>query len=142
MKLVGIRIRCSGEEYVRRIPEAFATLKSRLHEIGEPVEPSRQIGAYVAGDYSDEEDGYWACVEVNAVGKVPEGMVALTVPAQKYAAVPHRGSAEEVGNTYENLHGWIEKQGLVRNPRAWHLEISNWGGADLELFDTLEEKTF
>ncbi|MGZ9583699.1 GyrI-like domain-containing protein [Paenibacillus marinisediminis] len=144
MKLVGIRVVCSGDQYVHEIPKATLTLKERLTEIQNAVIPSRLIGAFVVGDYSEEEDGYWACVEVSEISLVPEGMVSLVVPKQKYAVLTHQGPNVEIRNTYEKLHAWIEANNLERLHRAWHLEISSeWGNgetSDLEvdLYDTIK----
>ncbi|MGM1048095.1 MAG: GyrI-like domain-containing protein [Bacillota bacterium] len=143
-KLVGIRVVCPSDQYVIEIPRASYELKERLNEINDVVSPARLIGAFVVGDFSEEEDGYWVCVEVNEIRKVPEGMVSLVVPKQKYAVKRHKGSNYEIRNTYEKLHKWIEENGLERLQRSWHLEISDeWGykemkDIEVDLYDTIQ----
>ncbi|GAA0358445.1 GyrI-like domain-containing protein [Bacillus horti] len=144
MMLVGIRVVCPGDQYVNEIPKATLRLKERLSEIENKESPARLIGAFIAGDYSDEEDGYWVCVEVNDVSQIPEGMVYIVVPKQSYAVVKHKGPNTEIRNTYERLHRWMEEQNLERFHKAWHLEIfEDWGVTDLskievDLYDTIK----
>ncbi|GAA0134883.1 hypothetical protein YSY43_17230 [Paenibacillus sp. YSY-4.3] len=143
-KLVGIRVVCPGDEYVSEIPRAAVQLKERLSEIKEVVHPARLIGAFVAGDFSEEEDGYWVCVEVNDIQEVPAGMVSIVVPGQKYVVLRHTGPNTEIRNSYEQLHRWIAENQLERLPRAWHLEITEeWGQEGTidvvtDLYDTIK----
>lgn len=144
MKLVGLRVICEGDRYVIEIPKASINLKDRLNEIKGILTPARLVGAYVVGDYSDDEDGYWVCIEVKEHDEVPDGMVAITIPPQRYAVIRHEGPNSEIRNTYEKLHRWIEENGIERIHRAWHLEISDvWGNreqneVEVDLYDTIK----
>ncbi|WGU96455.1 GyrI-like domain-containing protein [Paenibacillus dendritiformis] len=144
MKLVGLRVVCPGDQYVNEIPKASFVLKERLNEINGALNPVRLIGAFIVGDYSEEEDGYWVCVEVNDISLVPEGMVSVVVPKQRYAVIRHKGPNYEIRNTYEKLHHWIEENKLERLQRSWHLEISDeWGHKEkkiieVDLYDTIK----
>lgn len=144
MKLIGIRVVCPGDQYVYEIPKASHALKERLNEIRNVVSPARVVGAFIAGDFTEEEDGYWVCVEVNEVRDVPKGMVSLLVPKQKYAVITHTGTKHEIRNTYELLHKWIKDNGFERIRRSWHLEIAEeWGKKDvgeehIDLYDTIK----
>lgn len=143
-RLVGIRVVCSGDQYANEIPIASLKLKERLNEIHDVINPAKLVGAFIAGDFSEEEDGYWVCVEVNEIRQVPEGMVSLIVPKQKYAVMRHNGPNYEIRNTYEELHHWIKENHYERLQRAWHLEISDvWGMKDItnietDLYDTIK----
>ena len=142
-RLVGLRVVCPGDQYVNEIPKASFKLKERLNEI-DVISPVRLVGAFIAGDYSEEEDGYWVCVEVDEIRQVPEDMVSLIVPQQKYAVIRHKGPNYAIRHTYEKLHHWIEENNLERWHRAWHLEISDeWGIKDVtnievDLYDTIK----
>ncbi|OPA75358.1 AraC family transcriptional regulator [Paenibacillus selenitireducens] len=144
MKLVGLRVVCPGDQYVNEIPKASLVLKERLNEINDVVRPIRLIGAFFVGDFSEEEDGYWVCVEVNTSIQIPEGMVSVVVPKQKYAVIRHNGSYSDIRNTYEKLHHWIEENKLERLQKSWHLEISDeWGhkeinNIEVDLYDTIK----
>ncbi|MDF2645879.1 MAG: transcription activator effector binding protein [Paenibacillus sp.] len=143
-KLVGIRVLCPGDQYVKEIPNASCVLKERLNEINDAVSPVRLFGAFIVEDCSEEEDGYWVCVEVNEIRQVPKGMVSLVVPKQKYAVKRHKGPNYEIRDTYEKLHKWIEENKFERLRSAWHLEISNeWGSKEIndieiDLYDSIK----
>lgn len=144
MGLVGLRVVCDGDQYVKEIPKAANLLKSRLHEIQEVLSPVRLVGAFIAGDYSEAEDGYWVCVEVKDVVEVPEGMVSIMIPAQRYAVIRHSGPNHEIRQTYETLHKWMRENEYERKLRAWHLEITEeWevldaSNVEVDLYDTIQ----
>lgn len=144
MNLVGIRVICPGDQYVHEIPRASVIFKERLNEISGVVQPARLIGAFFVEDLTEEEDGYWVCVEVNDITAVPDGMVSVVVPKQKYAVQRHKGPNYEVRNTYEELHNRIKENKHERLLRSWHLEISDeWGDGDanhieVDLYDTIK----
>ncbi|MEF7439844.1 GyrI-like domain-containing protein [Paenibacillus lautus] len=144
MNLVGIRVVCPGDQYVHEIPKASVIFKERLNEISGVVQPARLIGAFFVEDLTEEEDGYWVCVEVNDITAVPDGMVSVVVPKQKYAVQRHKGPNYEVRNTYEELHNRIKENKHERLLRSWHLEISDeWGDGDanhieVDLYDTIK----
>ncbi|MFJ5770399.1 GyrI-like domain-containing protein [Psychrobacillus sp. NPDC093180] len=123
MKLVGLRVQCPGDQYINEISKASMELQQRINEIKQVINPSFQIGAFVVDNTTDEEDGYWVCVEVKEYENIPEGMVVLTVPSQKYGAIRHTGFNNMIRNSYETLHKWIEEKGLKRLKDKWHLEI-------------------
>ncbi|UVI30854.1 effector binding domain-containing protein [Paenibacillus spongiae] len=129
LKLVGLRVICkNGGEYKTEIPKAAAELKRRIGDIDSKTEPQRMIGVFVPGDYSQQEDGYWVCVQVDDVASVPEGMTSLIVPPQSYAVTLHKGRIDMIFRTYELLHHWIAEHGYERIQRSWHLEIyEQWG---------------
>ena len=141
MKLVGFRVQCPGDQYINEIPKASMELQQRINEIKQVINPSFQIGAFVVDNNTDEEDGYWVCVEVKEYENIPEGMVVLTVPSQKYGAIRHTGSNNMIRNSYETLHKWIEEKGLKRLKDKWHLEIYySWQdpiNVDVLLLDTV-----
>ncbi|MDI2586668.1 GyrI-like domain-containing protein [Psychrobacillus sp. NEAU-3TGS] len=141
MKLVGLRVQCLGDQYINEIPKASMELQQRIDEIKQVINPSFQIGAFVVDNTTDEEDGYWVCVEVKEYENIPEGMVVLTVPSQKYGAIRHTGSNNMIRNSYETLHKWIEEKGLKRLKDKWHLEIYySWQdpkNVDVLLLDTV-----
>lgn len=143
-KLVGLRVVCDGDQYVNEIPKASDVLRERLDQIRDVLNPEQMVGAFVVGDCSDEEDGYWVCVEVQEYCEIPNGMVTLTIPAQRYAVIKHIGPNYEIRKTYELLHKWTEEQGFERILNSWHLEISDMSmnefknDIEIELYDTIK----
>lgn len=142
LKLVGFRVLCPGDQYIKEIPKASKQLSDRLGEIKNVVNPSLQYGAFVVETDSNENDGYWVCVEVTGFKEVPEGMVTLTIPSQNYAVIRHCGSNVLIRDTYHLLHQWVESNGYQRLKDKWHLEIfHDWSdpdNLDMELLDTVD----
>ncbi|MCH1626441.1 GyrI-like domain-containing protein [Ferdinandcohnia quinoae] len=143
LKLVGIRVVCPGDQYVLEIPRASKLLDERKNEIKHVINPTKQIGAFVAGDdCPEEEDGYWVCFEVKEYEEIPQGMVVLTVPPQKYAVLRHKGPNHKIREAYGQLHNWIEENGFTRERDKWHLELfHSWEDVmniDVELLETIE----
>ncbi|GEN52339.1 GyrI-like domain-containing protein [Halobacillus faecis] len=127
-KLVGFRVVCNDMKgYGKEIPEASMALERRKSEIKQLLEPVKLIGAFKAGEISEGDDGYWVCFEVHEFEDIPEGMVRLVVPAQKYAILNFNGHASEIFHVYTHLHQWINDNGYKRVPDQWSLEIySKW----------------
>lgn len=127
-KLVGYRVVCSDiTGYGQEIPKASLLLEQRKGEIMHLVEPVHLIGAFKVTELSDEDDGYWVCYEVNEFEMIPEGMVCLMVPTQKYAVLHFKGHASQIYHVYTQLHEWINENGYKRLPEEWTIEIySKW----------------
>ncbi|MFD2640215.1 GyrI-like domain-containing protein [Piscibacillus salipiscarius] len=131
-KLVGFRVVCNDMAgYGEKIPKASMLLEQRKGEIKHLVEPVKLIGAFMAAESTEDEDGYWVCFEVNDFEDLPEGMVSLIVPKQKYAVLNFKGHASEIFHVYSHLHNWIDENGYQRKPNKWTLEIYNsWSGKE------------
>ncbi|WP_331000824.1 GyrI-like domain-containing protein [Radiobacillus kanasensis] len=143
LKLVGFRVLCPGDQYIKEIPKATWNLEERVSEIKHVIHPIRQIGAFVVDNETDEEDGYWVCVEVKEFEDVPADMVTLVIPAQRYAAFRYNGPNHKIMHeAYGELHKWMEKKNLKRLENKWHLEVFfSWKdieNVDIELLDTVE----
>ncbi|UOQ92734.1 GyrI-like domain-containing protein [Halobacillus shinanisalinarum] len=127
-KLVGFCVLCNDTAgYGQEIPKAFMTLERRKDEIKQLVEPVKLIGSFKASETSKEEDGYWVCYEVHDFEEIPERMVSLVVPSQKYGVLNFKGQSSEIYKVYTYLHQWIGENGYNRVPDKWTLEIySKW----------------
>ncbi|QQZ09910.1 GyrI-like domain-containing protein [Heyndrickxia vini] len=139
--LVGFRVLCSGDQYTNEISKTSLRLNTRMSEIKHVINPSQQVGAFVVENSSDDEDGYWICFEVSKYEDIPNDMVTLTIPSQKYAVLRHRGSNVEIMNAYQDLHLWMKENNYRRQKEKWHIErFYNWidpKNVDVELFDTI-----
>ncbi|MGP4059518.1 GyrI-like domain-containing protein [Halobacillus sp. H74] len=126
--LVGFRVVCDDmTDYGQEIPEASLSLVRRKSEIKQLVKPVNLIGAFKAAETTEEDDGYWVCFEVHEFEDIPDGMVKLVVPSQKYAVLNFNGHASEIFKVYTHLHKWIGENGYKRVPEKWSLEIySKW----------------
>ncbi|WP_245604612.1 GyrI-like domain-containing protein [Paucisalibacillus globulus] len=141
LKLVGFRVLCQGEQYMVEIPKAVIELERRVSEIRHAI-PSVQIGAFVVETEKEEKDGYWICVEVEQYEDIPDGMVTLTIPSQRYATWHHNGPNIEIMGAYNKLHNWMLTNKYRRLTDRWHLEVyydwRNPSDIDVVLLDTIE----
>ncbi|MBN8192970.1 GyrI-like domain-containing protein [Bacillus sp. NTK074B] len=140
VRLVGFRVLCPGEKYVEEIPKAAMRLKERTEEIRNALQPSQQIGAFVVEESSPEEDGYWIGLQVSEFSNIPSDMTTLTIPPHRYATILHQGPNDQIRNSYEELHKWINEKGYTRSTQSWNLEIyENQNPLDVrvELYDAI-----
>ncbi len=57
---------------------------------------------------------YTACVEVDSLDRIPDGMVGFTIPAATYARFTHQGHIKTIGATFDAIfQEWLPKSGLV-----------------------------
>ncbi|MFT0603863.1 GyrI-like domain-containing protein [Bacillus cereus] len=142
MKLVGFRVLCPGDQFIKEIPKTSMLLNKRINEIKQVMNPSIQVGAFVVNECSNEKEGYWVCVQVKGYKDIPKGMVMLTVPPQKYPVLKYKGPNTNIMSAYNDLHKWVEKKGYSRSLTKWHLEIyHSWEDPKelvVELLDTVE----
>jgi predicted transcriptional regulator YdeE len=141
LKLVGFRVLCPGNQYVDEIPKASVQLSARLTEIKNVVNPALQYGAFVVENESENEDGYWVCVEVKDYSDIPQDMEFLMIPSQDYAVARYEGSNHKISDAYSELHNWIKAKDYKRLTDKWHLEIfHSWRDTEnivVELLDTV-----
>jgi len=67
---------------------------------------------------------YMACVEVNNLNTIPDGMEGQIIEKQTYAVFTHKGSLDKLGETCNYIWGvWLPKSG------------HKYGAIDFELYD-------
>ena len=142
IKLVGYRVQCPGDQFVIEIPRVAALLNSRIGDIPKTVDSTIQWGAFIVEGCSADDDGYWIGIEVSEYEEIPDGMVGLTIPPQRYAMMRHKGSNHSIRGSYEVLHKWIKDCGYTRLKNKSHLErYDSWKekyNVDMVLLDTIE----
>lgn len=93
-----------------RIPELWTRFVARLDEIRHR-RGADTYGVCLDADPAAGEDagfGYMACVEVERIEAVPDGMMALTVPAGCYAVFTHEGHISRLKDTVKQIWGsWL-----------------------------------
>lgn len=104
----------------REIPKLWEQFVKRIHEIPHQVKP----GSFVCPCHDRVTDfTCYIAVEVSEAENVPDGMLALTVPTQRYAVFTHRGSIRNVPATYQRAWKWIEKMGYRKDHSTLGLEV-------------------
>jgi AraC family transcriptional regulator len=67
---------------------------------------------FVPPDGDSGSFGYLAAVEIAADAELQADMVELTIPAHRYAVVPHTGHVTELGDTIRALtEEWLPESG-------------------------------
>jgi AraC family transcriptional regulator len=93
-----------------RIPEIWSRFAPRMHEVPKRV-GQRSYGVCLENAGDDAETGcftYVAGVEVSQIEHVPDGMIAVTVPANTYAVFTHRGHVSQIKDTFGRALGqWL-----------------------------------
>lgn len=106
---IGTKHSCPTEKNPVEIPKAIDDLKRRLEEI--PHRTGKGFIIHVPQE-SDESPTWYVTAEVSELTDiVPDHMVALTIPEQRYVTHTHNGSAIQLGQTYSLLHTWILENG-------------------------------
>jgi AraC family transcriptional regulator len=109
------------------IPELWGRFVPRIHEV-----PHRR-GLHTLGVCVDADPGtvdevgftYVAGVEVERVDALPDGMLVITVPANTYAVLTHRGHISRLPDTVKHVWGrWLPASGYHHVPAP-----------DFELYD-------
>lgn len=142
LKLVGFRVLCAEDQYAKEIPKTSMILTNRQNEIKNAINKEIQYGAFIVDTHAESEDGYWVAVAVDKFENIPDGMVTLRIPPQRYATATYHGSNKGIFEAYEQLHKWTFEQGFNRLRDKWHLEMyKSWqdqANLEVELLDTIE----
>jgi predicted transcriptional regulator YdeE len=106
------------------MPLAINTLKSRLDEIHNRTGD----GIMTYGFEGIEHGGcIWnVAAEVSLIENIPEGMVPIEFPEMQYAHYHYSGSINDIGNAYNELFDWINKNGDSGNGGSM---IERWGNS-------------
>lgn len=142
LKVVGIS--WSGTySQLNNIPELFDVMKERIDEVPNQTKDSVLIAPFHS---RETELTYYVTTPVEKLEDVPEGMVGFTIPRKNYVYSSHKGSLDEVENTYREMLVWMQEYGYDLDDHALSLEIFNQtslkndGSLHLELY--LPVKTY
>jgi predicted transcriptional regulator YdeE len=101
------------------IPKLFDQFAAREKEI-----VNQKDNKYICPFHDRKTDfTYYVTVEVDSFDHVPEGMVSLELPEQKYAFASYHGPAKEVEQAYINIFNWLRENGYEKDYSALSLEI-------------------
>lgn len=105
-----------------KIPKLWRTFGPRIAEIENVSDQKTSYG--LTNTYQEGKSfTYIACVEVNQVNKIPDGMVSVTVPQQQYVVFPNNLA------TYRKVYLGMRKKWIPEN--GYKLTM----GPEYELYD-------
>lgn len=102
------------------IPHLWKEFVKRVDEIPDQMRP----GVFISPCHDRVTD--FTCyigVQVKSAEKIPDGMLALTIPSQRYAVFLHRGPMDTVPSTYQKARAWIQKLGYEKDYSTLSLEV-------------------
>jgi len=107
-QVIGIEVVAPWRDLWTEVPRAWQQLRARVVEIAHRT-------SEVLLDVSVEERaGVYRQVvgaEVSTLEFVPEGMVGLEVPAQRYLHFRHEGPLEAIAESFGAMYAWGREQG-------------------------------
>lgn len=91
-----------------------------------------------SSEYDDQTPfDYIAGSPVTSFADVPEGMIAHTISKGKYTSFIHKGSLENLPETYDYIYGeWLNKSEYIyenRDQLEWYDLLFKYGEQDSEL---------
>jgi AraC family transcriptional regulator len=98
-----------------QISALWGRFAPRMGEVPGRTEPRVSYGVCAPDESAGTEPGFYytASVAVDAMSKPPAGMVAIDLPAARYAVVTHTGPIAAIGATWDSAHRvWIPEAGL------------------------------
>ncbi len=116
-----IGMRYFGENKNQEIKKLWDIFLPRQESIKSRINHAISYGICfpVEGDNNDAAFEYIAAVEVSDFQDIPEEMVGKTIPTRKYAVFIHKGSVNNIPETYQAIYAvWQPKSGyeLIKAP--------------------------
>lgn len=112
MLLIGLRTHFFGTDseknnVAEQLPQLWGRFVPRLGEVTKAV-PGTCYGVIRQEADGSERLEYHAAIEVTDAASIPDGMVALEIPAAKYARFEHRGPAQNLDHTVSYAYAtWL-----------------------------------
>ena len=104
---------------VAGIGEAKQVFEAKRNEIHNTITTDEYVCLHFANEVVFT---YIYCMEVSALGAIPDGMIGFTVPGSRYATVR---SKEE--DPYGIIHAFLSDNGMESNPNLFSQEIFRFG---------------
>lgn len=128
IKVVGISWNGTYSQ-LNTIPELIDVMKNRMGEV--PNQTNESI--FIAPFHSRETElTCYVTTPVETLENVPEGMVGFTIPRKNYVCTSHKGSLEEIENTYQQMLEWMQEYGYDLDDNALSLEIFQLSHNDID----------
>ncbi|MBO8163903.1 MAG: GyrI-like domain-containing protein [Brevibacillus sp.] len=131
-----VGLTCSTTLNESKIPALWEEFTSRVGEIKNRISPNIMLGiSEFSANPEHEAFTYMACVLVNNVDEIPEGMLCKTIPKREYVVVTHKGKVETLGGTIDFIYDtWLPKSeyALMESEDFEVYEDERFMGADNE----------
>lgn len=105
---------------INTIPHLFEEMEARLKEVSNQKNSPVLIAPF---HRRETEFTYYVTTPVEKLEEIPEGMIGFTIPSKNYVCSVHRGSLEEVENTYQQMLEWMNEYGYDLDDHALSLEV-------------------
>lgn len=108
VRVVGIEVNAPWRELWTEVPKAWQLLRARAGEI---AHRSGEVFLDVSVEVRDGVYRQIVGAEVSAIERVPEGMVGLEIPAQRYLRYRHEGTLEAIAESFAKMYAWGRERG-------------------------------
>lgn len=106
---IGTKHSCPADENPIQIPKAIDDFKKRLDDI--PHRTGKGLVIHEPNE-SNEIPTWYVMAEISELTDIiPDNMLTLNIPEQRYVTLTHYGSAVHLGDTYSTMHTWILENG-------------------------------
>ncbi|KIO64196.1 hypothetical protein B4064_2811 [Caldibacillus thermoamylovorans] len=101
------------------IPSLFEDFEKRIEEISNKVKEE----AIICPFHDRKTDfTYYVTHEVTHIEHIPNGMISLQLPEQKYVKAAHNGKTEDIDNTYIKIFNWMNQNHLKKDYQSLSIE--------------------
>ena len=121
-KVAGLRY--FGNNKNKEIKYLWGSFVKRMKEL-DSIENNISYGVCIMPEEKNEDGSfeYIACVEVKDINNLPEGMTGRELKEQKYAVFTHKGSIDNIADTYGEIFNKLLKENNLEPADAPDLEL-------------------
>jgi AraC family transcriptional regulator len=113
-KVIGMKYHGTAQE--NEIPQLWVNFMGRQDEIQHRVDTLLSYGVTTSFDFVSREFDYIACIPVEEIAKIPDGMVGIEIPEGTYAEFTTTIPTMMESYKYAN-DKWLPQSGYVRDYR-------------------------
>ena len=113
-KVIGMKYHGTAQE--NEIPQLWVNFMGRQDEIQHRVDTLLSYGVTTSFDFVSREFDYIACIPVEEIAEVPDGMVGIEIPEGTYAEFTTTIPTMMESYKYAN-DKWLPQSGYVRDYR-------------------------
>lgn len=125
LQLVGLPVRAEWQKLWTEMPKAWKEVFAQASRI-----EHRRFDHFLDASLEIENDIYLQLIgsEVLEVDRVPEGMMAIEVPAQRYIHHRHLGPVEGIAESFGQMYDWAKANN--HNAAEFKLDVGYTANGD------------